>query len=168
MSGTAESKPAIDVDLINQFLTATKTVLQTQANVSITPGKPYLKKAGETIPMQIAGVIALTNPAFTGTIALCLRDEVFLNIYENMVGEKHEKITAELEDAAGELLNMIFGQVKTILNDQKGYKLEKALPTVLTGEKLTLRHRGATPAIILPFDSSSGVFHIEVFIQQDK
>jgi chemotaxis protein CheX len=83
-----------------------------------------------------------------------------------MVGEKHQKITPELEDAAGELLNMIFGQAKTVLNDQKGYTLDRALPTILSGEKLSLRHQGHATAIILPFESAVGSFHIEVFVEK--
>jgi chemotaxis protein CheX len=82
-----------------------------------------------------------------------------------MVGEKHDTITEELEDAAGELLNMIFGEAKTILNEKKGYTLEKAVPTIITGEKLSFRHRGTSPVIVLPFESAAGSFHIEVMVE---
>ena len=162
----AGAKPGLDVEFINPFVTATQTVLGTQCNIKLNPSRPYIKKPEDKLPMEIAGVISLTAIKFTGTISLCFRAEVFLKIYESMVGEKHEKITPELEDAAGELLNMIFGQAKTILNDQKGYTLEKALPTVMTGDGLKLSHNPGSPVVVLPFESSVGNFHIEVMAER--
>lgn len=160
-------RPVVDVDFINPFIAATRTVLETQAQTKLTPGKAYLRKPTERIPMEIAGVISLTSSEFTGSITICFRAEVFLKIYENMVGEKHDVISSEIEDAAGELLNIIFGQAKTILNDQKGYTLEKSIPTVLVGEKLKLHHQSRMPAIILPFESPAGAFHLEILVDRD-
>jgi chemotaxis protein CheX len=156
----------VDVEFINPFIAATRNVLETQAQTKLQPGKAYLKKQNEQIPMEIAGVISLVCSDFRGSITICFRAATFLRIYENMVGEKHEQITAEMEDAAGELLNIIFGQAKTVLNDQKGYTLEKALPTVLVGEKLKLHHQSRYPAIVLPFESAVGAFHIEIVVDR--
>ncbi len=158
--------PTVDVGFINPFIEGTRITLETQANTPIQVGKPYVKKANESLPMDIAGVISLTNPSFTGSIALCFTSAVFLKIYENMVGEKHDKITPELQDAAGELLNIIFGRAKTILNDTKGHTLEKAIPTILAGDNLNVRHTSTSAVIVLPFESSAGVFHIEIVIER--
>jgi chemotaxis protein CheX len=160
------SRPMVDVEFINPFILATKTVLETQAQTPLSPGKAYLRKPSERIPMEIAGVLGLSCAEFKGSISICFRAEVFLKIYENMVGEKHEQISSEIEDAAGELLNIIFGQAKTVLNDQKGYTLEKALPTVLVGEKLKLHHQSRNPAIVLPFESPAGAFHLEILVDR--
>lgn len=160
------SRPVVDVEFINPFILATKTVIETQAQTPLSPGKAYLRKPTERIPMEIAGVLGLSCSEFKGSISICFRAEVFLKIYENMVGEKHEQISSEIEDAAGELLNIIFGQAKTVLNDQKGYTLEKALPTVLVGEKLKLHHQSRNPAIVLPFESPAGAFHLEILVDR--
>ncbi len=159
-------KVTVDVEFINPFIMAAKTVLETQANTQLKPGKPYLKKPDEQIQMEIAGVISLVSQDFKGSITICFPAVVFLQIYENMVGEKHAKITKEIEDAAGELLNIIFGQAKTVLNDQKGYALEKAIPTVLVGDRLTVHHQARSPALILPFESTAGSFHVEIVMEQ--
>lgn len=159
-------KPGVDVEFIHPFVTGTLTVLEAQANTKLKTGTPHVKKPNEVDPVEIAGVIQLTNPMFTGTIALCFKSDVFLKIYENMVGEKHTTINPEIEDAAGELLNIIFGQAKTILNDQKGYKLERALPTIMVGEKLKLRQKTNSSVVILPFESAAGPFHIEIVVEK--
>jgi chemotaxis protein CheX len=163
---SSTSRGGVDVEFINPFIMATKKVIETQAATPLSPGKAYLRKPTERIPMEIAGVIGLACSEFKGSISICFRAEVFLKIYENMVGEKHDQITSEIEDAAGELLNIIFGQAKTVLNDQKGYTLEKALPTILVGEKLKLHHQSRAPAIVLPFESPAGAFHLEILIDR--
>lgn len=156
----------IDLEFINPFIAAARSVLETQAQLPLNPGKPVFKKPEDKFPMEIAGVIALTCREFTGSINLCFRGETFLKIYEGLTGEKHPTITTEIEDAAAEILNIIFGQAKTVLNDQKGYSLDRALPTVLTGDRLRLYHTSKSPAIVIPFDSPAGPFHLEIVIEK--
>jgi chemotaxis protein CheX len=162
----APAKMSVDVEFINPFIAAARNVLETQAQIALTPGKAVLKKPDERIPMEIAGVIAMSCAEFTGSINLCFRAEVFLKIYENLTGEKHTVINSEIEDAAAEILNIIFGQAKTVLNDQKGYALDRALPTVLTGDKLRLHHMSRSPAIVIPFESAVGTFHLEILVDR--
>ncbi len=160
------NRPHLDVELINPFIQATAKVLETQARFKLSPGRPYLRKLDEKIPMEIAGVIALSCSEFTGSIALCFKSDVFLKVYEGLVGEKRDAIDQDTQDAAGELLNMIFGFAKTVLNDSKGYTIDKAIPTVLVGEKLKIHHQSKNPAIILPFEGPAGSFHIEISIER--
>lgn len=159
-------KAALDVEFINPFIDAAKNILEIQAKTKISAGKPFARKHDDPMPMEIAGVISLNSKEFTGNISLCFRAEVFLKIYEKLVGEKCTAITQEIEDGAAELLNMIFGQAKTTLNDEKGYKIERASPSVLTGEKLRLYHPSRNPSIVIPFDSPEGAFHIEILIDK--
>lgn len=159
-------KPVADAKLLNIFVQATQQVLETQAQMNVASGKPYLKKPTDVLEMDIAGLLSMNCSDFHGTISLCFPAAVFLKIYEKMVGEKLETITPESEDAAGEIVNIIFGQAKTVLNDQNGYNLGKALPTVLAGTRLKIHHQGSQPSIILPFSSSLGNFHMEIMIDK--
>lgn len=161
VAGIKVSKGPIDVQFINPFIKATQTTLETQASTKVTIGKPYLKKDGAT-NFDIAGVISLTSEAFQGSIALCFPAKVFLAIYSNMLGEKHETITKEIEDAAGELLNIIFGQAKVELNQKGGYAIQKAIPTIVRGSGLEVHHLTRNVAVILPFETEAGSFQLEV------
>jgi chemotaxis protein CheX len=86
---------------------------------------------------------------------------VFLKVYEKMLGEKHDKITEEIEDAAGEILNMIYGHAKTILKERE-IPLEKALPSVMRGENIKIVCNTVSPTIELVFGSEIGEFHMEL------
>ena len=152
----------LDVSFINPFIVATKTALEVQADTEVSVLKPYVKKEALPYDIGIAGVISLITDGFTGSITLCFPTQTFLDIYNKMFEEDNKEINEELEDFAGELLNIIYGQAKVILNDELGHELQKALPAVLTSEKLKIRHTGQGPVFVLPFDSQLVKFHIEI------
>lgn len=150
----------LNVEFINPFLTAAQKTLEVQCQTQAKILAPFLKKE-QTPNIAIAGVISLISNGFSGSIVLCFSQAVFLKIYENMFGEKHDSITTELEDAVGELLNIIYGVAKIELNN-KGYNFQKALPTVMAGEALKIRQSGSMPTVVIPIETNVGLFHIEI------
>lgn len=158
----------VDGEFLNPFIAAAKMTLETQASTELNPGKAFIKKTGDgkDLKTEIASIINLTCEQFSGSVALCFTAEVFLKIYENMLDEKLDEINEEVSDCAGELLNIIFGTAKTALM-AKGYKLERAIPTVLAGKDLQVKFKSKYPAIILPFESTVGPFHIEILVDPE-
>ena len=168
-SAMPKTPPKIDGEFLNPFIAAAVKTLETQADIKITPGKAYIKKTSSDnkIQIDIAGIINLTCQQFKGSIALCFPAGVFLSIYEAMLDERPDEIDEEVSDCAGELLNIIFGTAKTELIP-KGYKLERAIPTVLAGQKLMVKFKSPYPAIVLPFESNIGEFLIEILIDESE
>lgn len=167
----ATDSDKLDVSLINPFLDATIKTLEVQARVSCTPQKPKVSSIGTKVsdfPVSIAGVITVSTAKYQGSITLAFPEHVFLKICESMFGEKMESITGEVEDAAGELLNIIYGTAKSVLNGQHGYELAPALPTVLSGERINIRQQTNDKVIVLPFDTPHGQFQIEICFQTAK
>lgn len=161
-ASAARPKAKIDVKLINPFITGVMHVLKVQCSLECTPKQPSLKADFSSPPrVDIAGVIGITSPTFNGSIALCLSEKVFLGVMSNMLGETYEKITPDLTDGAGELLNIIFGHAKKLLSEQ-GTSLGMAIPTVVSGSDIAVGHSSATQALILPFESPLGEFYIEI------
>ncbi|MGZ3691546.1 MAG: chemotaxis protein CheX [Pseudobdellovibrio sp.] len=161
----SNSPGQLDINLINPFLSATKNTLERQAKTTCEPLKPFLTsvdaKTYET-PIAIAGVISLSTDTFKGSITLVFTEKVFLQIYEMMFDEKHTSINHEIEDAAGELLNIIYGSAKTVLNQEMGLQLKPVLPTILSGERIHIRQQTTQKIIILPFKTQHGPFQIEI------
>ena len=166
-----QKKSGLDVQMINPFLEATLMTLEQTANVKCEAQKPqliHIDEKSRTDDISIAGVISLTTEQFNGSIALAFPETVFLKIYESMVGEKVEKINSEIEDAAGELLNIIYGSAKTKLNDTGNFKLVPALPTILSGEKINIRQTTYQKVIVLPFMTEFGLFRVEISFDPQK
>ena len=155
------NRKKIQVEFIQPFVNSTVEMLRVQANTEAKSLKPYLKNAEAPSDFDIVGLITLTSNVFEGSIALCFKKEVFLKICENLLDETFTEIKEEVEDAAGEILNIIFGMAKAELNDKQGYQIEKAIPTVMRGENLQVKQT-VGPTIILPFSSSVGEFQIEI------
>lgn len=152
--------PGLNMDFIQPFLIATKKTFETQIQTTIKPLTPSLKK-GSLPGVDIASVLTLVSNGASGSFVLCFSEEVFLKVYGSMVGETFDKITPEIEDAASEIVNIIYGLAKVDLN-VKGYSFPKAFPTVLRGEKISIRQSGSRPAVIMPFETGLGRFHIEI------
>lgn len=168
---SAKKSSGLDVQMINPFLEATLTTLEQQANTKCEAQKPQLINLDDksrSNDVAIAGVISLSTDQFSGSITLAFPETVFLKIYESMCGETVDKINAEIEDAAGELLNIIYGSAKTKLNEQCDYKLVPVLPTILSGDKIKIRQTTYQKVIVLPFKTAFGLFHIEISFDPQK
>lgn len=150
-----------DVKFFNPFILGTIKTLNTQCNLEITTDKPFIKGTQPQPLYAIAGVIGITSTAFNGTITLCFPENVFLGVMSKMLGEEYKEINKELQDGAGELLNIIFGQAKTTLSDQ-GYSIQKAIPTVIRGSAITTTLLSKDPTLVLPFKAEFGIFHVEI------
>lgn len=156
------AKTKVDVGFINPFIEGTVEVLSVQCSVETQPASPILKGTEEIhLQTDIAGIIGITSETFNGSISLCFSEETFLKIMSSMLGEEFKEISKDLEDGAGELLNMIFGHAKRVLN-QNGHSFEKALPTVVRASNLSVHHTGGQSSILLPFTSSAGSFFMEI------
>ena len=158
-----------NADFISTFIKAAQNALQVQACTKTQLAKkPYIQKEKENKNIAIAGVINLSSSQFNGSISLCFEKATFLKIYENMVDEVCEEIDEDIQDAAGELLNIIYGQAKAILVNEKGYDLKPAIPNVLVGDSLRIQYHTSSQVMIMPFSSDAGNFHIEIVLDSQS
>lgn len=153
-------KKKLDVVFLNPFINATINTMKIQASLEIQSQPPALKTDFKQ-NVDIIGVISLVSKVYEGSISLCFPKDTFVAICNKLFGENHTEINSEIEDAAGELLNMIFGAAKGQLNSQFDYQIVKALPAVISGQKLKLK-QSKGPTIVLPFTSTVGSFHLEI------
>ncbi|MCP4719902.1 MAG: chemotaxis protein CheX [Desulfobacteraceae bacterium] len=153
----------MDVKLINPFINATLSVLETMAFITVTAGKPYVKKDNVAIG-DVTGVLGLTGVA-NGTISVSFEEKCILTIVSNMFGETMERLDDDISDAVGELTNMISGQARREL-EQIGKVFKAAIPSVVTGKNHSIRHYSEGPKIAIPFSTEGGEFTIEVCFER--
>ncbi|MBI3556766.1 MAG: chemotaxis protein CheX [Deltaproteobacteria bacterium] len=154
---------SVNVNFFKPFIDGTANTLKVQCSTEAKPMKPYFKGQSNEPErtFSIAAILGITSPSFTGTISVCYPKPVFLGLMNRMLGEKYTDLSRDLEDGAAELLNIIFGHAKRVLNAQ-GFTLHMAIPTVIRGENMTSRHVSETPTIVLPFSSDLGEFFLEI------
>lgn len=125
------SMTKIDVRFINPILESCIDVISKMTSLTITAQKPYVKQNGE-LSGDISGVVGVVSSGFKGTISLSFFELGFLKIVTKMLDEEHKSITADNKDAIAELLNIIFGAAKKILNEN-GMNIKPAIPTIIHG-----------------------------------
>ena len=154
----------IDMKFLKPFIDGTVHTLKVQTGCEPKIGKPYLKKRDMPGPaIDIAGTVGIWTEKFKGSIYVCFPEKTFLQIMGKMLNEEYTSITADLEDGAGEIMNIIFGFAKRVLNEQ-GYDLQKALPGIIIGGNMKVSQVGKEPVIVLPFESELGNFQLEIAI----
>src|SRR3989338_8260723 len=139
----------IDVRFINPILNATIDVISKMTEFTVTAGKPYVKKKGECSG-DISGVVGVVSSGFKGTVSLSFPEAGFLAIVSKMLGEEYKTINEENKDAVAELLNIIFGAAKKVLNEG-GMNIKPAIPIIVQGNGHSLSHHSQHQTIVIPF-----------------
>ena len=153
----------MDVKLINPFIDATKSVLETMASIKARPGEPYLKKE-KVARGEVTGVIGLTGEV-GGTLSVSFTEASILSVVSNMFGEEMKEMNEEIKDAVGEITNIISGQARKKL-EEYGRSLKAAIPTVITGKNHTITHITSYPVYAVEFSTENGEFTIEVCFEE--
>jgi chemotaxis protein CheX len=158
--GVGSTKSSFNERFVSFFSTCAMETLKIQCSFEATAAPPVFRQRTETaMDADIIALIGLTSKAFNGMVTLCVSDKVFLAMMSGMLNETITEINQDIEDGAGELLNIIFGQAKIKLNNE-GYGIEKALPTVVRGKKLRIKHLNDNYSVT--FSSAAGNFELQL------
>lgn len=161
---TIAAKPKLDAEFINPFLNAVSHTLKGMGQVAdVKAMKTILLKPGEEKHADITGSLAIVAPAFVGTIAVSFPAKTYLAVVSNMLGKQYTEITSEIEDAAAEVVNVVYGNAKSVLNE-KNYQMEKAIPSLIKGANHAIRSDAQSPTLVTEFTSAAGPFFVSISI----
>jgi chemotaxis protein CheX len=159
-----KKKFKIDVDFINPFIDSCMKTLNGLCKVNnIEAQKPYLL-GEEKLEIDISGTLAISSPYFKGSIAISFDDPVYKDVISKMLEENVGEIDLDNQDGAAEIINIIFGQTKAVLN-QRGYKLDRAIPSVMRGRGHKIYQDTRIPVLLVPFRSDLGKFWIQICVK---
>ena len=149
----------MNVEYINPFISATLQALEVMAAAAPQRGNPFVKR-DQVAKGDISGVIGLAGEA-TGSVAVTFPASLAQRIYSQMVGEEIPTLSEEVQDAVGEVVNMIAGGAKALLA-QHGYSFKIAIPSIVIGQGHTIEHKGSGPCLVVPFFLEGETFWLEV------
>jgi len=78
-----------------------------------------------------------------------------------MTGVAEKEVNRDVEDCIGEVANIVAGGAKTTLAGH-GLSFNISIPSVVVGDKHSIRHRADTPVIVIPFTVKNYDFILEV------
>ena len=150
----------MDATLVNPFIEGTLHILDTTAFVKVKPETPFLKKDRKAHG-DISGFIEISGD-LTGTAAISFSKQSILGIVSAMFGEEMTEINDEINDAVGEISNMVAGHVTTKIGEM-GKKVTVKFKEIKAGKDAVIDHvDGVDHVLALPFRTTKGKVLIEV------
>lgn len=145
--------------LIVTFAKAVCEVFKTQCSAEVAPGQ-VARYAPNTFEHDVGlcASIGILSPRFTGSISLGFPESTFTTIASRVLGEEIKEITEENRDFGSEMLNIIFGVMKTTFSAERGIVIQPAIPQVIQGKKLKISLRDDSSPLLIPFKSEVGPF----------
>ena len=139
------------LDIATPFIRSTIVILSTMAGITATVGKPYIKKT-KIAHGDVSAIVGVTGDK-VGSIAVSFTKACATSIVKGMLGDDIQDILQDVQDAVGEMTNMISGQARAGLAEM-GITLQGSTPTVVLGENHLIRHTANAPIIAIPFSTN--------------
>lgn len=158
----------IDVDFLNPYMTAVEITLKDMAHLDlIKAGKPFLLQTDSQIKIDISSNMSILSEHFSGNIIIGFPQNTFLKVASKILGEEQKIIDNNNCDLVSELTNIIFGKAKKNWADN-GFAFQKVIPSIVLGEDHKLNINRDTPMIVVPYETSEGIFNAIITVHKYK
>ena len=137
-----------------------ENVCETMLGCSVDVGKP--RQIGH--PLQESdGVVALIGMAgpWVGTGALTCKPDLACRMAGAFLMTEFETVNEEVLDAVAELANMVFGNLKTIIEEEVG-PMGLSTPTTIYGASFTTKIGGSQEWTLIPIHVLGGELLVQV------
>ncbi len=150
------------VEYINPFIESTLSSLEMMAQITAERDNLGLKENLITT-YDISSIIALTGEV-QGSVILSFPTKVACQIASRMLMEEKKSMDKDVEDAIGEIGNIIVGNARRQLM-AAGYKVNISIPSVVIGEGHKISRKEGVPCIGISFKTAEGPFEINVGVK---
>lgn len=127
----------------------TKGVFSTMVMLDVADEAP-LTEPVVSFHETMTSMVGLAG-TYSGVLAIHSPKALALKITSNMLGMEVTDISEDVNDAMGEIANMIGGDVKHIFSP-KGADINLSIPTVIYGSDYVMESMSTAEALLMPFD----------------
>ncbi|MGA2081180.1 MAG: chemotaxis protein CheX [Holophaga sp.] len=154
----------MNVAFINPFIESTLRSLDMMAGIQAEKAGLELKEDLITT-YDVSAIIGLTGET-SGSIIISMPQQLACRIASNMLMEEIATINKNVEDAIGEIGNIVVGDARRALI-QDGHSLNISIPTVVIGAGHKISRSGDVPCIAIPFTTQFGQFEVNVGLREN-
>ena len=156
----------MDIKYAKPFIDATVNVLSTMAMIKPKAKKPYIKNSNRALG-DVSGIVGFTTDGGKkGVMSVTFSKKCALQIVKNLLGDDIQNIIEDVQDAVGEITNMISGQARAKLAEM-GIAMKGATPTVIMGDNHTISHLTKDKIMAVPFTTEYGDFIVEFSMSEE-
>lgn len=151
------------MELSEKIIESAKEIFSTMLMMEIAVNGESTTKS-VALHESISGVIGLAG-THKGVLAIHIPNKVAMAITSAFLGMDVDGINEDVEDAVGELANMLGGNVKSILSEN-GRDINLSLPSTITGQDYDFQPTKEAERIIIPFRCDAGEFAIDLQLEK--
>ena len=133
----------------------TKGVFSTMVMLDVV-AEPPLTEPVVSFHETLTSMVGLAG-IYSGILAVHCPKSLALQITSNMLGMEVTDIDDDVNDAMGEIANMIGGDIKHIFSP-KGADINLSIPTAIYGSDYMLESMSSAESLVMPFECSGDRF----------
>jgi chemotaxis protein CheX len=151
------------MDFNAKIVEVTKEIFETMIMVDVTPGEALTEHVSK-FRFSLSAIVGFAGFK-QGNLAIHLPEAVARGLTGDFLGMDVDEINEDVQDAMGELANMLAGSMKPFISDNGG-KVDLSLPSVVYGEEYTLTVVNESDWLIIPFTVSHGDFLVALELKK--
>ncbi|GHU44050.1 chemotaxis protein CheX [Spirochaetia bacterium] len=129
-------------EYIRPIIVVCKNVFKETLDLDLEEERPFFTKKESWEDCDLSAVIGITGGAH-GAVIISMKKKIGLQITEKLTGLKYTDIDDDVQDAVGEIINIIAGNIKQSLNDlshlDDSSHLFISLPTVIRNSEKRIK-----------------------------
>lgn len=147
------------MDFTEHLVNATIDVFNTMIMLEATAGRPLPERA-TAFQSSVSALLGLSGD-LKGMLCIHCPEQGARAITASLLGMEVEELNEDVNDAMGELANMVAGGLKTQLT-AAGKSLELSIPTAIAGDSYSINSLAAAEFITIPFAVEDWQFLVEL------
>lgn len=113
---------------------------------------------------SITGMVGFAG-THKGMLAVHVPGELAMAITTSFLGMDVDEINEDVQDAIGEIANMLGGSVKSILSD-KGKNIQLSLPTTIFGKEYNFVSQPEVGVVVIPMKTQAGILRVQLELEK--
>lgn len=134
--------------------------------LTVRPGAYSVNEGAAALNGDVSGIVGVVQDTLEGTLTICFKIETVRSMLPALLGDGVEVTNDVAMDAVGEITNMVFGQLKTELN-QRGHQVRFGFPSVVKGSGHFVAHMHQGAHMVIPFDVAGSNFQLHFAIHSE-
>jgi len=151
-------------ELAKYVIDATKEVFSTMVMMDPTDDYP-MREPVNRFKCSITGMVGFAG-TYSGVISMHCPVSLAMKITSNMLGMECDEVNEDLNDAIGEISNMLGGSVKQVLS-KGGLDVKLSIPTVIAGEDYTVNSLSDSDCVVIPFKVDDDKFLVGLVLKKE-
>ncbi len=151
------------MDIAKEIISSTTEIFTTMVMMEIEVVEKETL-GDEVYTDSITGLIGLAGE-YKGVLAIHLPKQIAFDIASNFLGMDVDEINEDVEDAVGEIANMVGGNIKSFLSDS-GRAIDLAIPSTISGSEYDFQPSKNAERYMVTFQTTSGQFIVELQLEK--